>query len=140
MVSIAPHERAKPLAKGSTYQAKDLCSQCGLCDSRWVAYVRQACAFLNKQFEAMEERVHGRSRDLNNEDELYFGVSQRMLSARLRQPIEGASGRGLSAGLALGPWKPAWWMRCCAWVRAPTIALPRCQCWPEPLRRCWQPG
>jgi coenzyme F420 hydrogenase subunit beta len=83
------------LAKGSTYPAKDLCSQCGLCDSRWVAYVRQACAFLNQQFEAMEERVHGRSRDLNNEDELYFGVSQRMLSARLRQPIEGAQWTGI---------------------------------------------
>ena len=95
MVSLAPHERAKPLAKGSTYPAKDLCSQCGLCDSRWVAYVRQACAFLNQQFEAMEERVHGRSRDLNNEDELYFGVSQRMLSARLRQPIEGAQWTGI---------------------------------------------
>ena len=95
MVSIAPHERAKPLAKGSTYPAKDLCSQCGLCDSRWVAYVRQACAFLNQQFEAMEERVHGRSRDLHNEDELYFGVSQRMLSARLRQPIEGAQWTGI---------------------------------------------
>ncbi|MCX5937828.1 MAG: hypothetical protein NTW02_06400, partial [Cyanobium sp. LacPavin_0920_WC12_MAG_62_9] len=95
MVSIAPHERAKPLAKGSTYPAKDLCSQCGLCDSRWVAYVRQACAFLNQQFEAMEERVHGRSRDLNNEDELYFGVSQRMLSARLLQPIEGAQWTGI---------------------------------------------
>lgn len=95
MVSIAPHERAKPLAKGSTYPAKDLCSQCGLCDSRWVAYVRQACAFLNQQFESMEERVHGRSRDLNNEDELYFGVSQRMLSARLRQPIEGAQWTGI---------------------------------------------
>ncbi len=95
MVSIAPHERAKPLAKGSTYPAKDLCSQCGLCDSRWVAYVRQACAFLNQQFDAMEERVHGRSRDLNNEDELYFGVSQRMLSARLSQPIEGAQWTGI---------------------------------------------
>ncbi len=95
MVSIAPHERAKPLAKGSRYPAKDLCSHCGLCDSRWVAYVRQACAFLNQQFEAMEERVHGRSRNLNNEDELYFGVSQRMLSARLRQPIEGAQWTGI---------------------------------------------
>jgi 3,8-divinyl protochlorophyllide a 8-vinyl-reductase (ferredoxin) len=101
MVSIAPHERAKPLAKGSTYPAKDLCSQCGLCDSRWVAYVRQACAFLNQQFEAMEERVHGRSRDLNNEDELYFGVSQRMLSARLRQPIEGAQWTGIVSRIGI---------------------------------------
>ena len=95
MVSIAPHERARPLAKGSTYPAKDLCSQCGLCDSRWVAYVRQACAFLNQSIEAMEARVHGRSRDLNNEDELYFGVSQRMVTARLAEPIEGAQWTGI---------------------------------------------
>ena len=64
--------------------AKDLCSDCGLCDSRWVAYVRQACAFLHQDFEGMERRHHGRSRDLDNEDELYFGVQQRMLTARLR--------------------------------------------------------
>ena len=31
--------------------AKDLCSDCGLCDSRWVAYVRQACAFLHQDFD-----------------------------------------------------------------------------------------
>ncbi|MEB3276278.1 MAG: Coenzyme F420 hydrogenase/dehydrogenase, beta subunit C-terminal domain [Cyanobacteriota bacterium] len=93
--SLLPHERARPLAKGSTYPAKDLCSQCGLCDSRWVAYVRSACAFLNQQFDAMEARVHGRSRDLDNEDELYFGVQQRMLSARLKQPIAGAQWTGI---------------------------------------------
>jgi coenzyme F420 hydrogenase subunit beta len=60
-----------------------------------VAYVRQACAFLNQSIEAMEARVHGRSRDLNNEDELYFGVSQRMVTARLAKPIEGAQWTGI---------------------------------------------
>ena len=99
--SLLPHEKARPLAKGSTYPAKDLCSQCGLCDSRWVAYVRQACAFLNQQFETMETRVHGRSRDLNNEDELYFGVSQRMLTARLEPPIEGAQWTGIVSRLGV---------------------------------------
>ena len=91
----APHEKARPLAKGSVYPAKDLCSQCGLCDSRWVAYVKESCAFLNQRFEAMESGAHGRSRDLDNEDELYFGVHQRMLMARLRQPIEGAQWTGI---------------------------------------------
>jgi coenzyme F420 hydrogenase subunit beta len=94
-IPVPPHERARPLAKGSTYPAKDLCSQCGLCDSRWVAYVRQACAFLNQQFDAMEARVHGRSRDLDNADELYFGVHQRMLTARLQAPIAGAQWTGI---------------------------------------------
>jgi len=91
----APHERARPLAAGSVYPAKDLCSQCGLCDSRWVAYVRGACAFLEQRFEAMEHQAHGRSRDLDNDDELYFGVQQRMLSARLQAPIDGAQWTGI---------------------------------------------
>ncbi|MFN6133835.1 MAG: Coenzyme F420 hydrogenase/dehydrogenase, beta subunit C-terminal domain [Synechococcaceae cyanobacterium] len=83
------------MAPGSVYPAKDLCSQCGLCDSRWVAYVRSACAFLEQRFEALEEQAHGRSRRLDDEDELYFGVQQRMLTARLRQPIEGAQWTGI---------------------------------------------
>jgi coenzyme F420 hydrogenase subunit beta len=93
--ALAPHDRARPLTKGSTYPARDLCSQCGLCDSRWVAYVRRACAFLEQRFEAMEDEAHGRSRNLDDENELYFGVQQRMLTARLRQPIEGAQWTGI---------------------------------------------
>jgi coenzyme F420 hydrogenase subunit beta len=92
---VAPHDRARPLAKGSPKPAKDLCSDCGLCDSRWVAYVRRACAFLEQRFEAMEEQAHGRSRRLDDEDELYFGVHQRMVTARLRQPIAGAQWTGI---------------------------------------------
>lgn len=91
----APHEKARPLAKGSTYPAKDLCSQCGLCDSRWVAYVKTSCAFLNQRFEAMEAAAHGRSRNLDHEDELYFGVHQRMLTARLQKPVNGAQWTGI---------------------------------------------
>jgi coenzyme F420 hydrogenase subunit beta len=83
------------MAKGSPRPAKDLCSDCGLCDTRWVAYVRQACAFLEQRFEAMEIAAHGRSRDLDQEDELYFGVQQRMLTARLGKPIDGAQWTGI---------------------------------------------
>jgi coenzyme F420 hydrogenase subunit beta len=60
-----------------------------------VAYVKRSCAFLHQRFEAMETAAHGRSRDLDNEDELYFGVQQRMLTARLRQPIAGAQWTGI---------------------------------------------
>ena len=94
-VRPAPHDRAKPLPPGSTYPARDLCSQCGLCDSRWVAYVRSSCAFLEQRFEAMETAAHGRSRNLDDENELYFGVQQRMLTARLAEPIAGAQWTGI---------------------------------------------
>jgi coenzyme F420 hydrogenase subunit beta len=98
---LPAHERARPLARGSVYPAKELCSQCGLCDSRWVAYVRQACAFLEQRFEAMEAAAHGRSRDLDDENELYFGVHQRMLTARLKQPIEGAQWTGIVSRIGM---------------------------------------
>jgi coenzyme F420 hydrogenase subunit beta len=80
---------------GSARPARDLCSDCGLCDSRWVAYVRQACAFLDQHFEAMERKVHGRGRDLEDENELYFGVHERMLTARLQPAIDGAQWTGI---------------------------------------------
>ncbi|MFM9089054.1 MAG: Coenzyme F420 hydrogenase/dehydrogenase, beta subunit C-terminal domain [Cyanobium sp.] len=89
------HERARPLPAGSTRPARDRCSDCGLCDTRWVAYVGQACAFLDQHFEAIERKSHGRSRDLEDEDELYFGVHQRMLTARLTPPIDGAQWTGI---------------------------------------------
>ena len=89
------------MARGTVRPARDLCSDCGLCDSRWVAYVRRACAFITQQFETIEARAHGRSRDQDNEDELYFGVFQRMLCAQLASPIEGAQWTGIVSTLGV---------------------------------------
>lgn len=80
---------------GATRPAKDLCSECGLCDTRWVAYVRQACAFLDQHVETMEQTAHGRARNLDDDNELYFGVHQQMLTARLLAPIDGAQWSGI---------------------------------------------
>jgi coenzyme F420 hydrogenase subunit beta len=66
-----------------------------------VAYVKDSCAFLNQRFEAMETAAHGRSRDLDDEDELYFGVHQRMLTARLQQPIRDAQWTGIVSRLGV---------------------------------------
>ena len=33
---------------GSSYPAKEHCSQCGLCDTYYVAHVKEACAFLGE--------------------------------------------------------------------------------------------
>jgi coenzyme F420-reducing hydrogenase beta subunit len=89
------------MARGTVRPARDLCSDCGLCDSRWVAYVKRACAFLHQDFEAMERRHHGRSRDLEQEDELYFGVYERMVTARMRAPIDGAQWTGIVSHLGV---------------------------------------
>jgi 7-hydroxymethyl chlorophyll a reductase len=54
--------------------------QCGLCDTYYVAHVKEACAFLgegNGRLPKLEARVHGRSRRLDN-DELFFGVHEAM--------------------------------------------------------------
>ena len=39
-------QRAKPIPPGGTYPAKQHCSHCGLCDTYYVAKVKEACAFL----------------------------------------------------------------------------------------------
>jgi 3,8-divinyl protochlorophyllide a 8-vinyl-reductase (ferredoxin) len=98
-VTLAPHQRARPMPRGTVRPARDLCSDCGLCDSRWVAYVRRACAFLHQRFERMEAEAHGRSRDLEQPDELYFGVFRRMLAARLEPGLAGAQWTGIVSTL-----------------------------------------
>lgn len=96
-----PHQKARPIKPGGVYPAKELCSQCGLCDTSYVHYVKEACAFLNQQFDRLEHQAHGRSRDLDNADELYFGVQERMVAARKIEPIPGAQWTGIVSTLAI---------------------------------------
>jgi coenzyme F420 hydrogenase subunit beta len=77
MNSLAPHLKAKALKSNSRRPAKELCSECGLCDTYYIHYVKEACAFLNQQIADLEAAAHGKSRDLNQENDLYFGVHQR---------------------------------------------------------------
>ena len=99
-MTVSPHRKAKALKPGSRRPAKELCSECGLCDTYYVHYVKDACAFLNQQITDLETAAHGRSRDLDNEDDWYFGVSQEMMAARKKQPIEGAQWTGIVSTIA----------------------------------------
>ena len=145
-------KKARPIKPGSTYPAKELCSHCGLCDTYYVAHVKDACAFLGdgearcypwvqherchpqcrskrlksllcagmSKIERLEPVVHGRSRcsfsttrthvvsevsfclpavckltavwcrDLDNLDDLHFGIQQEMLYARASPAVPGA--------------------------------------------------
>jgi len=94
------HKKAKGLRPGARRPAKELCSECGLCDTYYIHYVKEACAFLNQQFDNLEQEIHGRTRNLDNENETYFGVHQDMIAARKKQPIEGAQWTGIVSTIA----------------------------------------
>ncbi|ASC70450.1 hypothetical protein XM38_013890 [Halomicronema hongdechloris C2206] len=95
------HKKAKALRPGARRPAKELCSECGLCDTYYIHYVKEACAFLNQQFPQLEAQAHGRARDLENTDDCYFGVHQSMMAARKRQPLEGAQWTGIVSTIAV---------------------------------------
>lgn len=100
-MTIAPHKKAKALKSTSRRPAKELCSECGLCDTYYIHYVKEACAFLNQQVAELEEQVHGRSRDLDQPDDWYFGVRQDMMAARKKEPIPGAQWTGIVSSIAI---------------------------------------
>ncbi|MGK7880281.1 MAG: Coenzyme F420 hydrogenase/dehydrogenase, beta subunit C-terminal domain [Crocosphaera sp.] len=100
MTSIHPHNKAKALKPGSRRPAKELCSECGLCDTYYIHYVKEACAFLNQQIAELETIAHGKSRNLDDENDWYFGVHQEMMAARKKVPIEGAQWTGIVSTLA----------------------------------------
>ncbi|WP_392480803.1 Coenzyme F420 hydrogenase/dehydrogenase, beta subunit C-terminal domain [Nostoc sp. C110] len=101
MTSVSPHKKAKALKPTSRRPAKELCSECGLCDTYYIHYVKEACAFINQQIGELEVETHTRSRHLDNPDELYFGVHQDMIAARKQQPIEGAQWTGIVSSIAI---------------------------------------
>lgn len=101
MTLAHPHKKAKALKSSSRRPAKELCSECGLCDTYYIHYVKDACAFLNQQIAELEAQVHGRSRDLDNQDDWYFGVSQDMMAARKTDPIPGAQWTGIVSSIAI---------------------------------------
>ena len=100
MNSLAPHLKAKALKPNSRRPAKELCSECGLCDTYYIHYVKEACAFLNQQIADLEAAAHGKSRDLNQENDLYFGVHQEMMAAKKKQAIPGAQWTGIVSTIA----------------------------------------
>lgn len=100
---IAPRAAA-PIAVGSAYPARELCSRCGLCDTPLVSEVASACAFLNDgmaRIDAAEAVAHGRSRRLDDEEELYFGVHTELAGMRMLRPLAGAAWTGIVTSVAV---------------------------------------
>ncbi|WCJ24166.1 7-hydroxymethyl chlorophyll a reductase chloroplastic [Euphorbia peplus] len=97
-------QRSKPIPPGRTYPAKDYCSRCGLCDTYYIAHVRDACAFLGdgmSKIERMEPVVHGRGRKPDSLDDMYMGVHEELFYARKTKPVEGAQWTGIVTTIAI---------------------------------------
>lgn len=97
-------QKSRPIPPGGTYPAKDHCSHCGLCDTYYIAHVKNACAFLGdgmSKIEALEPVVHGRGRKASSMDETYMGVYENLLYARKISPVEGAQWTGIVTTIAM---------------------------------------
>lgn len=75
---------------------RDLCTDCGISRTREPQRCGSACQFIRPDYPAMEQRVHGRSRDPARPDELHFGPFRRMLRAALVAPRAGAQWTGIA--------------------------------------------
>jgi 3,8-divinyl protochlorophyllide a 8-vinyl-reductase (ferredoxin) len=100
-IDSSKHKKAKALKPGSVRPAKELCSECGLCDTYYIHYVKEACAFITQRIDELETTTHNRPRNLEDENEVYFGVHQEMMSARKTEPIEGAQWTGIVSSIAI---------------------------------------
>ena len=78
---------------------RDLCTDCGVSRSSDPKRCGQACQFIKPDYPALEARVHGRSRDRQRTDELFFGPFRRMVRASLAPPREGAQWTGIATRL-----------------------------------------
>ena len=77
-----------------------LCTDCGVSRLGDGRACGRACQFIRPDYPAAEAAVHDRAADPETGDEAFFGVTKRMLRARLAPPAEGAQWTGIATGLA----------------------------------------
>ncbi len=75
---------------------RDLCTDCGISRSSDPKRCGRACQFIRPDYAALEQQVHGRTRDPGRTDELFFGPFRRMLRASLVAPRAGAQWTGIA--------------------------------------------
>jgi coenzyme F420 hydrogenase subunit beta len=79
---------------------RDLCTDCGISRSSDPKRCGQACQFIKPDYAGLETRVHGRARDSNRPDEVFFGPHLTMVRAALAEPRPGAQWTGITTRLA----------------------------------------
>jgi coenzyme F420 hydrogenase subunit beta len=97
--------RDAPLSPGLTApvlaapEPRRMCTDCGLSRMAMAGECGQACQFLQPDYPGMEARVHGRPRDAELADELFFGPFRAMHRAALKAPAPGAQWTGIATRL-----------------------------------------
>lgn len=79
------------------------CSHCGLCmgDAWPVEESLRSCVFNTGWLGKHEERLFGRKRSLQDEDEIAFGISRRRIYGRMKRPVDGAQWGGIVTRIAV---------------------------------------
>ncbi|MBX9614855.1 MAG: Coenzyme F420 hydrogenase/dehydrogenase, beta subunit C-terminal domain [Caulobacteraceae bacterium] len=75
---------------------RNLCTDCGVSRMEDPTLCGRACQFIKPDYPALETRIHGRARDSETGDELFFGPVRRMARARLKVPAHGAQWTGIT--------------------------------------------
>jgi len=75
---------------------RELCTDCGISRSAQPGRCGRACQFIRPDYPALEQRVHGRTRDPSRADEEHFGPFRRMIRASLEPPLSGAQWTGIA--------------------------------------------
>ncbi len=77
-----------------------LCTDCGVSRMADGKACGRACQFIQPDYPRLEVVTHGRITDPGLGDEGFFGVTQKMLRARLVNPAPGAQWTGITTALA----------------------------------------
>jgi len=79
---------------------RSLCTDCGISRTSTPELCATACQFIAPDYREAEQRVHGKARDFDTSDELYFGHYLSMHTAELKSPKANAQWTGITTRMA----------------------------------------
>jgi len=79
---------------------RSMCTDCGISRTSNPKQCATACQFIQPNYEALEQVVHGRVRSPDKKDEMHFGPFTDMHRASLKKPSKGAQWTGITTRIA----------------------------------------
>ena len=74
---------------------RELCTDCGVSRTKQPKRCATACQFIQPNYPEFEISSHGRVRQIEGSDEVFFGAYLQMYRASLKRPLEGAQWTGI---------------------------------------------